>query len=107
MGKNFVIIRLRNADEAVDVTVHRELLCSVSPFFGRAFGGVFKEATDGMVPLTDVTEATFRIFLRWAYAQKHSSGSYVSTPDHSIFPCTAPAAKVTTPTKTKARATEA
>jgi hypothetical protein len=94
MSFDLVTVRVGSPDKAVDIPVYRELLSSVSPYFRGAFEGDFKEAAAGVVPLTDVTEATFRIFLQWAHAQMHSCGSDVSIPDHSIFPRTASAAKV-------------
>jgi hypothetical protein len=94
MSFDLVTVRVGSPDKAVDIPVYRELLSSVSPYFRGAFEGDFKEAAAGVVPLTDVTEATFRIFLQWAHAQMHSCGSDVSIPDHSILPRTEPPAKL-------------
>jgi hypothetical protein len=94
MSFDLVTVRVGSPDKAVDIPVYRELLSSVSPYFRDAFEGGFKEAAAGIIPLTDVTEATFRIFLQWAHAQMHSCGSDVSIPDHSILPRTEPTAKL-------------
>jgi hypothetical protein len=70
----------------VDIPVQRELLSSISPYFRRAFEGGFRERVEGVIPLNDVTEETFQIFLKWAHAQLRSSDSNVSIPDLSILP---------------------
>ncbi|KAH7087856.1 hypothetical protein FB567DRAFT_443038 [Paraphoma chrysanthemicola] len=55
------------------------------PYFRGAFTGDFKEATEGVITLTDVSEQTFRVFLQWAHAQMFSSGSGALIPDPSIL----------------------
>jgi len=85
MSFEMVTVRLGQGDEAVEIPVNLELLKAVSPYFGGAFEGGFKEATDRKIELTDVTEQTFRIFLQWAYAQLYSSGSEAPIPDQLIL----------------------
>lgn len=65
-----VTVRLGQVDEAVEIPVNLELLKAVSPYFGGAFEGGFKEATDRKIESTDVTEQTFCIFL---HGRTHSS----------------------------------
>jgi len=85
MSFHLVTIRVGEPDHAVDIPVYRELLSSVSPYFRGAFEGGFKEATNRTIPLTDVTEQTFRIFLSWANAQLQQSAP-VPVPHLSILP---------------------
>jgi hypothetical protein len=93
MSFKLATVRVGKPDATVDVSVYRDLLSSVPPYFRGAFECGFKEATYGAVPLTDVTEETFRIFLQWVHAQLHSSASDVSIPDHSLLTRTASTAK--------------
>jgi hypothetical protein len=81
-----VIIRISQPKTTVDVPVHRELLSSVSPYFRSTSEGAFRETTEGVIPLADVTEETSQIFLKWAHAQLRSPDSDVSVPDLSILP---------------------
>jgi hypothetical protein len=81
-----VTVRIGQPNTTVDVPVQRELISSVSLYFRSAFDGAFRETTEGVIPLTDVTEETFQIFLKWAHAQLRSPDSDVSVPDLSILP---------------------
>ncbi|KAI4708477.1 hypothetical protein J4E89_006533 [Alternaria sp. Ai002NY15] len=56
-----VTVRVGEADASVDITVYRNMLSAVSPYFRGAFEGSFVEATDRFMSLTDVTEQTFPI----------------------------------------------
>ena len=51
-----VTVRVGEADVAVDIPVYRDQLSAVSLYFRGAFEGPFKEATDRILPLTDVSE---------------------------------------------------
>jgi hypothetical protein len=62
-GFDLVTIRVGEPEQAVDFPVYRDLLSSVSPHSRGAFEGVFKEATERVLPLKDVTQQIFRIFL--------------------------------------------
>jgi hypothetical protein len=86
MSFDLVTIRVGESNDAVDIPVYRELISSVSPYFRSAFEGDFMEATERVIPLVDVTEQTFRVFLQWAHAHQHLSGSNVLVPDLSIIP---------------------
>jgi len=70
MDLNTVTVRIGEADTAADITVYRDILSAVSPYFRNAFEGSFVEATDRAISLTDVTEQTFRMFLQWVHSQK-------------------------------------
>lgn len=80
------LVTIRIGKDLIEIPVYRELFSSVSPYFRNAFDGSFKEATDGTIPLPDITEATFRTFLQWAHAQLHSSSRLADVPDRSILP---------------------
>jgi hypothetical protein len=69
MTFDIVTLRVGEPDVAVDIPVYREVLAGISPYFCGAFKGSFKEAGDKFLPLTDVSEQTFRIFLQWAHMQ--------------------------------------
>ncbi len=49
--------------------LHRELLCSHSPYFAGAFQGKFRESEDRSIYLPDVTDSTMRLFQFWLYRQ--------------------------------------
>jgi hypothetical protein len=85
MSYEVVTIRVGKPEVSIDFQVYRDLLISVSAYFRGAFAGGFKEAVDGVIPLTDVSEGTFRVFLQWAHAQMFSPGSGALIPDPSIF----------------------
>ena len=82
MDLDTVTVRVGEADTAVNITVYRNLLSDVSPYFRGAFEGSFVEATDRFISLTDVTEQTFRMFLQWVHTQvhQHSSGATIPSP---------------------------
>jgi hypothetical protein len=69
MSFDMVTLRIGESDVAVDIPVYRDVLSAESHYFRGAFDGSFKEATKRFIPLTDVTEHTFRIFLQWAHMQ--------------------------------------
>jgi hypothetical protein len=83
---DLVTIRVGKSNHVVDILVYREILSSVSPYFHGAFEGHFQEATEGAIPLVDVTEQTFRVFLQWLHAQQHLPCSDVPVSDLSIIP---------------------
>ncbi|KAI4678052.1 uncharacterized protein J4E88_006570 [Alternaria novae-zelandiae] len=82
MDLDTVTVRVGEAESAVNITVYRNLLSDVSPYFRGAFEGSFVEATDRFISLTDVTEHTFRMFLQWVHTQvyEHSSGATIPSP---------------------------
>ncbi|KAF1915496.1 hypothetical protein BDU57DRAFT_451017 [Ampelomyces quisqualis] len=86
-------VKKAEAIVAMDVPIHRELLASVSPYFHGAFNGDFKEASDGIISLTDVTEQTFRIFLQWAHSRLQPHSPHVRIPGTSILPTEKPFGK--------------
>ncbi|KAI4680546.1 hypothetical protein J4E81_010076 [Alternaria sp. BMP 2799] len=75
-----VTVQVGEADASVDITVYRNMLSAVSPYFRGAFEGSFVEATDRFMSLTDVTEQTFRMFLQWAHAQGYQHPSDATVP---------------------------
>jgi len=79
MDLDTVTVRVGEVESAVNITVYRDTLSEVSPYFRGAFEGSFVEATDRFISLTDVTEQTFRMFLQWAHTQgfQHSSDATV------------------------------
>ncbi|KAI4639051.1 hypothetical protein J4E93_009541 [Alternaria ventricosa] len=92
MARNFltmdldtVTVRVGEADTAVDITVYRDILSAVSPYFRSAFDGPFVEATDRSICLTDVTNETFRMFLQWAHSQKCQLSNGAAFPQHAIL----------------------
>ncbi|KAI4944568.1 hypothetical protein J4E91_008571 [Alternaria rosae] len=72
MNLTTVIVRVGEADTAVDITVYRNTLSAVSPYFRGAFEGSFVENTDRFMSLTDVTEQIFQC--------QHLSGATVPPP---------------------------
>ncbi|KAI4609514.1 hypothetical protein J4E83_008684 [Alternaria metachromatica] len=85
MNFDTVTVRVGEADTAVDITVYRDVLSAVSPYFRSAFEGPFVEATDRSISLTDVTEQTFRMFLQWAHSQKCQLSNGAAFPQHGIL----------------------
>ena len=77
-----VTVRVGEADVAVDIPVYRYQLSAVSLYFRGAFEGPSKEATDRILPLTDVSEQTFRTFLQWTHFQANSRSSAASMRTH-------------------------
>jgi hypothetical protein len=60
--------------------LHRELLCSHSPYFAGAFQGKFRETEDRSIHLPDVTDSTMRLFQFWLYRQSTVwSGEYINS----------------------------
>jgi hypothetical protein len=59
MKLDLVTVRVGEEPRAADFQVCRELLTSVSPYFQGAFDGKFREADEGRVALTDITEQIF------------------------------------------------
>lgn len=53
--------------EKEEYMVHRERLCTVSPFFKLACESGFKESVEGVVYLPEVESNTFDYFLQWLY----------------------------------------
>ena len=88
MNSDTVAIRIGDPSQVVEIQVDCELICSVSPYFRSAFKGKFKEATDRVISLPDVSEQTFRIFLQWANSQVHDSYSDTLIPEISSLPST-------------------
>ncbi|KAL1793565.1 hypothetical protein ACET3X_008547 [Alternaria dauci] len=80
MSFDMVTVSVGEADTAVNIPVYRDQLSAVSPYFRGAFEGSFKEATDRNLPLTDVSEQTFRMFLQWMYVQISSQPGGASKP---------------------------
>ncbi|KAI4663655.1 uncharacterized protein J4E78_004071 [Alternaria triticimaculans] len=85
MDLDTVTVRVGEADTAVDITVYRDVLSAVSPYFRSAFEGPFVETTDRSISLTDVTEQTFRMFLQWAHTQKDQRSSGATVPSPAIL----------------------
>jgi hypothetical protein len=84
MSFDLVNVRVGEPNKTVDFPVYRELLSSVSPYFRSAFEESFKEVADRIIPLTDVSNSTFRAFVQWAHAQLLSSQNG-QIPNHSIL----------------------
>ncbi|KAI4928972.1 hypothetical protein J4E85_005594 [Alternaria conjuncta] len=80
-----VTVRVEEADVSVDITVYRDILSAVSPYFRGAFEGSFVEATDRSISLTDVTEQTFRMFLQWVHSQKCQLSNGAAFPQLEIL----------------------
>jgi hypothetical protein len=89
MSFDMVTVCVGKADESVDIPVNLQVLTATSPYSRGAFEGDFKEATERIVILNDVTEQTFRIFLQWTHAQLFSSGSTVLVLPRTILGWTA------------------
>jgi len=85
MDLDTVTVRVGEADTAVNITVYRNLLSDVSPYFRGAFEGSFVEATDRFTSLTDVTEQTFRMFLQWTQTQNNQLPSGATVPSPAII----------------------
>jgi len=85
MDLDTVTVRVGEADTAVNITVYRNLLSDVSPYFRGAFEGSFVEATDRFISLTDVTEQTFRMFLQWLHTQVHQHSNGATIPSSVIL----------------------
>src|ERR1041384_375834 len=56
-------------EEEKPFMVYKELVCFHSEYFRGAFEGSFRESEEKSIVLDDVTEATFRLFQVWLYAQ--------------------------------------
>jgi hypothetical protein len=67
MGQD--LVELFVGENETKFVVHKELLCAHSDYFQRAFKGKFQESEDGFIRVTEVSEATFRIFQQWLYGQ--------------------------------------
>lgn len=63
------IITVNVGEPVVAVPVEKNVICTAGPYFNNYFNGPFKEAGQKTMSLLDVTEASFRIFLKWAHAQ--------------------------------------
>ena len=48
-------------------SVHKDLICSKIPFFGKAFQGTFNEALTGRMHLPDVSSQAFDLIVYWLY----------------------------------------
>jgi len=70
--QTFVTISTSDADtyEGKQIyLLHRELLCSHSPYFAGAFKGGFRESEDKSIHLQDVSASTMRLFQFWLLKQ--------------------------------------
>jgi len=63
------MVELFVGENETKFVVHKDLLCAHSEYFQRAFKGKFQESEDGFTRVTDVSEATFKIFQQWLYGQ--------------------------------------
>jgi hypothetical protein len=68
MNANLVVIRVGELNKAVEFLVYRELLPSILPYFRSAFKEDFKKAADRIIPLADVSDSIFRVFMQWTHA---------------------------------------
>jgi hypothetical protein len=80
MGLEIVTIRV--GEPAVDIPVYKDLICSVAPYFDGAFNKSFSEAEERLITLPNVSETTFRIFLKWCHAQLNPA--HVAGPDLAL-----------------------
>jgi len=50
-----------------DFAVHKSILCHFSPYFSAAFDGGFREATEGIQPIQDLTDEDGQHVVSWLY----------------------------------------
>ncbi|KAF2788011.1 hypothetical protein K505DRAFT_421411 [Melanomma pulvis-pyrius CBS 109.77] len=77
MGQD--LVELNVGENGTPFMVHKDLLCSQSEYFRRAFNGRFQESEDGFTHVTDVSENTFKIFQQWLYGQVARGATSVKT----------------------------
>ncbi|KAF9693608.1 hypothetical protein EKO04_008457 [Ascochyta lentis] len=68
--------------EQKNYRLHKALLVHHSEYFCNALKAPWKEAEDGVVPLTDVDVEVFDLFARWIYTQKIPYKIYGPMWDH-------------------------
>jgi hypothetical protein len=56
-------------DGKIAFAVEKNLLCSHSDYFRKAFGSRFLEGEVGSIQLSDVSDITFKILLQWLHGQ--------------------------------------
>ncbi|KZM19387.1 uncharacterized protein EKO05_0002969 [Ascochyta rabiei] len=85
---NFLTMNLDTVSIRVgekDISVYKDLLTQVSPYFEKAFNGSFKEADERHITLEGVSEQTFREFLYWIHAQSLQFDTSSTALDHSAI----------------------
>ncbi|KAG9511699.1 hypothetical protein KCV07_g9986, partial [Aureobasidium melanogenum] len=60
-----VLIEIQEGITIHTFRFHKELLCSLSPFFQKAFQGSFLEARTGIMHISDMSAEHFGIFADW------------------------------------------
>ncbi|KAI9738795.1 MAG: hypothetical protein M1834_008302 [Cirrosporium novae-zelandiae] len=61
------IVKVEIGPESIPFWVHKEIICSQSPFFHVAFNGSFKEAIDQAIKLPEDSPEVFEYFMQWLY----------------------------------------
>jgi hypothetical protein len=71
------------ADEKA-FTIHKTLICEISPVFDRLFNGNFKEGIEGVAHLQDDEPDTFKDFSHWLYYREIPI-EHQSSPDETYL----------------------
>jgi hypothetical protein len=70
MGTQVVSVVVGVGPEREQFTIHKDLLCWVSPFFNNAFNGQSAEASSSTMHLKVEKPSHFKIFVEWLYHGK-------------------------------------
>jgi hypothetical protein len=65
----YEMVKVVVGDDKIAFAVEKNLLCSHSDYFRKAFGSRFLEGEVGSIRLPDVTDITFKILLQWLHGQ--------------------------------------
>lgn len=63
------IVHIKVGKSLQDYGVHKNLICSVSPYFKAAFTSGFQECESGVLKLVTVEVEIFDLFYNWLYNQ--------------------------------------
>ncbi|KAI9810842.1 MAG: hypothetical protein M1827_006049 [Pycnora praestabilis] len=80
------VVTVRVGAEDTPFSLHKDLLCSRSPFFNSALRNIFLETTTQQVVLPEDDVETFQYFIQWVYSKELSHEDVDDTLHPQLLP---------------------